>query len=79
MEGLSNGHYHISPINALDILHVAQDGDAAALDVIRWAGEELGWLAISVARQIEMQDEEMEIIQSGSVFEAGQDHHEFHA
>ena len=71
MEGLSNGQYHISPINALDVLKVAQEGDVAALEVIQWAGEELGWLAISVARQIEMQDDEVEIIQSGSVFEAG--------
>ncbi|MCX6916625.1 MAG: hypothetical protein NT167_26865, partial [Verrucomicrobia bacterium] len=36
-----------------------------------WAGEELGWLAVAVARQIEMADEAVEIIQSGSVFEAG--------
>ena len=37
-----------------------------------WAGEELGWLAVSVARQIEMENDEVEIIQSGSVFEAGE-------
>ncbi|HLO15953.1 MAG TPA: hypothetical protein VK206_14060, partial [Anaerolineales bacterium] len=41
-------------------------------EVIQWSGEELGWLAISVARQIEMVNEEIEIVQSGSVFEAGE-------
>jgi hypothetical protein len=40
--------------------------------VIRWAGEELGWLAVAVARQIEMENDEVEIIQSGSVFDAGE-------
>ena len=39
---------------------------------MRWSGEELGWLAIAVARQIEMENEEVEIVQSGSVFEAGE-------
>ena len=39
---------------------------------MKWAGEELGWLAVAVARQIDMQDEEVEVIQSGSVFEAGE-------
>jgi N-acetylglucosamine kinase-like BadF-type ATPase len=50
----------------------AGNGDAAAREVIHWAGEELGWLAVSVARQIEMENEDVEIIQSGSVFEAGE-------
>ena len=39
---------------------------------MEWAGQELGWLAVSVARQIDMQDDPVEIIQSGSVFEAGE-------
>ena len=31
----------------------------------------MGWLAVSVARQIGMEKEEVEIVQSGSVFNAG--------
>ena len=54
MEGLSNGQYHLSAGMAKEIFKAARGGDAAALDVIRWAGKELGWLAISVARQIGM-------------------------
>ena len=42
------------------------------MEVMRWAGEELGWLAISVARQIEMENNELEIVQSGTIFEAGE-------
>lgn len=72
MEGLSNSQYHLSPYLALKVIEAARDGDAAACNVAKWAGEELGWLAVSVARQIDMQDDEVEIVQSGSVFEAGE-------
>lgn len=72
MEGLSNQQYHPYPFLAVDVIRAAREGDAAAREVIRWAGEELGWLAVSVARQIEMENEAVEIIQSGSVFEAGE-------
>jgi N-acetylglucosamine kinase-like BadF-type ATPase len=72
MEGLSNHYYHLFPYIAIQVSEAAHAGDDAALEVIRWAGDELGWLAISVARQIQMENEELEIIQSGSVFEAGE-------
>lgn len=72
VEGLSHNHYHLFPGIAIEIVNAARESDQAALDVIRWSGEELGWLAVSVARQIEMENEEIEIVQSGSVFEAGE-------
>ena len=72
MEGLSNNTYHLFPYLAIQIVEAANEGDQAACDLIRWSGEELGWLAVSVARQIGMEDDEVEIIQSGSVFEAGE-------
>jgi N-acetylglucosamine kinase-like BadF-type ATPase len=71
MEGISNSHYHLFAYLAIQVFEAARAGDAAALDVLRWNGEELGWLAVSVARQIEMENDEVEVIQSGSVFEAG--------
>ena len=71
MEGLSNGQYHLFPFLAVEIMNAARNGDTAAQEIIRWAGEELGWLAVAVARQIEMENDEVEIIQSGSVFDAG--------
>lgn len=72
MEGLSNEDYHLFPYIAVEVINAAREGDPAALDVVRWSAEELGWLAISVARQIEMENDEIEIVQSGSVFEAGE-------
>jgi N-acetylglucosamine kinase-like BadF-type ATPase len=72
MEGLSNAQYHLFPLMAVEIIKAAQAGDSAACEVIEWSGTELGWLAVAVARQIGMENEEVEIIQSGSVFEAGE-------
>ena len=72
VEGISNSQYHLYSFLAVKIFEAARAGDAAACEVVQWAGEELGWLAISVARQIEMENDEVEIIQSGSVFEAGE-------
>ena len=72
MEGLSNGQYHLFPFLTIQVINAAGEGDSAAQDIVDWAGEELGWLAVSVARQIEMENAEVEIIQSGSVFEAGE-------
>ena len=72
MEGLSNSYYHLFPYLAIQIVAAAREGDCASQEVIRWSAEELGWLAISVARQIGMENQEVEIIQSGSVFNAGE-------
>lgn len=72
MEGLSNHNYHLFPYLAIQIAAAAREGDHAALEILHWSGEELGWLAVAVARQIGMEKEEVEIIQSGSVFEAGE-------
>ncbi len=71
MEGLSKDRYHLFPFIALKIFEAARSGDAAAREVIRWAGRELGWLAVAVVRQIGMENDEVEIVQSGSVFEGG--------
>lgn len=72
MEGISNQRYHLFSYLAVEVINAARNDDQAACEILQWAGEELGWLAISVARQIEMENDEVEIIQSGSVFEAGE-------
>ena len=72
MDGLSSEQYHLFPYLALEGIKAAHAGDDAACEILRWSGEELGWLAVSVARQIEMENDEVEIIQSGSVFDAGE-------
>jgi len=72
MEGLSYDRYHLFPFIAVEVINTARAGDPAAREVMQWAGEELGWLAIAVARQIEMENEAVEVVQSGTIFEAGE-------
>ncbi len=71
MEGLSNDWYHLSPHVAVKVIEAARAGDEAARGVLQWAGEELGWIAVAVIRQIGMESDEVEVVQSGSVFEGG--------
>ena len=72
MEGVSNERYRLFPYLAIKIVEAARAGDEAAYQVLHWVGEELGWLAVAVARQIEMENEEVEVVQSGGVFDAGE-------
>ena len=71
MEGLASHIYQLSPIVAVKIMEAAQAGDTAAMQILQWAGQELGWLVVSVIRQIDMQNEEVEVILSGSIFDVG--------
>lgn len=71
MEGLSFGRYALSPALALTVFAAAAAGDAVAAGILRWAGEELGWLAVAVIRQLDLQDTAVEVVQSGSVFKGG--------
>lgn len=72
MEGVSKDYYHLHSFLAMQVIEAAHAGDGAARAVMDWAGRELGWLAVSVARQIGMEQDEVEIVQSGSIFEAGE-------
>lgn len=72
MEGLSNGRYALHSRLAPEVIRAARSGDRAAAEVAAWAGAELGWLAVSVARQIGLADETVDVVQSGSVFDAGE-------
>lgn len=59
-------------INANDaplVFQVAAQGDAVALDLVRWAGRELGELAITVIRQLDFQSLDFDLVQIGSMFD----------
>ena len=71
MEGISNETYHLSPSLAVEVFRAANEGDEVAREVIRWSGEELGWLAVAAIRQLGMENEEVEVVQSGTVFDGG--------
>ncbi len=71
MEGLSKERYHLFPFIAVEVFRLATEGDEAARAVIHWAGDELGWLAVAAIRQLGLENDEVEVVQSGSVFEGG--------
>lgn len=68
MEGLSQGRYELSADAAQVMFRVAAEGDAVAQDIIRWAGRELGSLAVGVIRQLGIEALEFEVVLIGSMF-----------
>ena len=68
LEGLYRGHYRLTAKHAPVVFQVAAEGDAVAQDVIRWAGRELGSLAIGVIRQLGFEHLDFEIVQIGSLY-----------
>jgi N-acetylglucosamine kinase-like BadF-type ATPase len=63
---------HIINIEADDaplVFRVAEQGDLVALDLVRWAGRELGELAVVVIRQLGFQGLDFDLVQIGSMFE----------
>jgi N-acetylglucosamine kinase-like BadF-type ATPase len=68
LEGLALGRYHLSAEAAPLVFQVAKEGDEVAQEVIRWAGRELGSLAIGVIRQLGFHDLSFEVVLSGSLY-----------
>mgnify|MGYP000872507541 CR=1 FL=1 len=68
LEGLYRGHYRLTPKHVPVIFQVAAEGDAVAQEVIRWAGRELGSLAIGVIRQLGFEHLNFEVVQIGSLY-----------
>jgi N-acetylglucosamine kinase-like BadF-type ATPase len=61
------GHYELAPELALLVFEVARQGDSEALEVMRWAGDALGQLAIGVINQLDLQTESFEVVLIGSL------------
>lgn len=71
IEGISQQYYHIDASAAPLVFAAAYDGDAVAIDLIRWAGSELGELAKAVIRQLGFQELDFEVVMVGSMFKGG--------
>jgi N-acetylglucosamine kinase-like BadF-type ATPase len=69
IEGVYLMRYGFDPNMVLLFFKVAAQGDPAALDVLRWAGEELGGMAVSVANQLELQSNTFDVVLIGSLFD----------
>jgi N-acetylglucosamine kinase-like BadF-type ATPase len=63
---------HKIEIDAADaplVFQVAAQGDPVALEIVRWAGRELGEMAVTVIRQLEFQSMAFDLVQIGSMFD----------
>jgi N-acetylglucosamine kinase-like BadF-type ATPase len=71
LEGLSQGCYSIGASAAPLVFEAARAGDAVALSVVRWAGEQLASLVNGVIRQLRLEQQSFEVVLVGSMFEGG--------
>ncbi len=71
LDGLVNRRLSLQADAAPLVFQVAAGGDAVAIDVIRWAGRELGELACCVIRQVGFEELEFDVVLMGSMFEGG--------
>ncbi len=71
LEGLALESYHLSAAAAPLVFQAAAEGDEVASEIIRWAGRELGSLAIGVIRQLGFEELDFEVILAGSLYDGG--------
>jgi N-acetylglucosamine kinase-like BadF-type ATPase len=71
LHGLTSGRLEIDAAAAPLIFEVAKQGDAVALDLIQWAGRELGELAKAVIRQLDFETLDFDVMLLGSMFNGG--------
>jgi N-acetylglucosamine kinase-like BadF-type ATPase len=69
--GLTTGRMDVDAAAAPLIFEVAAQGDAVAIDLIRWAGRELGELAKAVIRQLDFTALDFDVVLLGSMFNGG--------
>ncbi len=69
VEGVYVGRYAFSPEIIMLVFKIAAEGDKEALNVVHWAGDQLGQLACGVVRQLQLEHEKFEVILIGSLFE----------
>ena len=61
------GRFPFEPALVLKVFETARQGDPHAQAVMRWAGRELGGMAVGVINQLEIQKEQFEVVLIGSL------------
>jgi N-acetylglucosamine kinase-like BadF-type ATPase len=69
VEGIYLGRYGLDPSLILMVFEIARQGDPQALEVVRWAGDELGMMAVSVISQLNFQEDIFDVVLIGSIFD----------
>ena len=68
LAGLTRERYTLNADLALIVFQAASEGDEVAIESIRWLGERLGDMACGIIRQLSIEEEEFDVILSGSLF-----------
>lgn len=71
LERLTTGQVEMHADAAPLVFQVAAEGDPVAMDLVRWAGCELGELACAVIRQLGFEDLAFDLVLVGGMFDAG--------
>ncbi len=71
LAGLVRGRYQLAPAAAPLVFDLAAQGDPVAQEIITWAGQELGSLAVGVIRQLDLESETFDVVLSGSLYKSG--------
>jgi N-acetylglucosamine kinase-like BadF-type ATPase len=69
IEGMYTHQYDIDTSYIMMVFQVAVRGDPEALEIMRWAGDQLGQMACGVIRQLHLENEVVEVVQIGSLFD----------
>ena len=72
IEGYTEGRYEIGPAAAPLVKKIANTGDHLAVEIIRWAGHQLGEMACGVVRQLEFETLDFDVVMVGSMFKNGE-------
>lgn len=67
VEGVYLQRFQFDPDLVLLIFEAARQGNPQAIEVMRWAGDELGQMAVGVINQLELQNDSFEVVLIGSL------------
>ena len=69
VEGVYLQRYQFDPALVLLVFQAARENDPQALEVVRWAGDELGGMAVGVINQLNLQKEDFDMVLIGSLYD----------
>ena len=69
VEGVYLQRYNFDPALVLLVFRTARENDPQALEVVRWAGNELGQMAVGVINQLDLQKEAFDMVLIGSLYD----------
>ena len=69
LQGLICRDFTLKAADAPLVFEVARQGDPVAIELVRWAGTELGEIACAVVRQLHFETVEFDLVQIGSMWD----------